>query len=673
MKIQLTISLLASANPEALERCLDSLRPLMMQIPSELIIVFTGTDKRVQKVAARYTDQIYPFTWCNDFSAARNVGLKHAKGEWFLYIDDDEWFEDTSELINFFQSGEYLNYNSAFYLERNYLDWDGLRHFDFFAFRMAKRIPGLRFEGSIHEQLYPAYGPVKYFKDYVHHYGYVQNVNNTEGDKSSRNIPMLLKAISSKPDYLKNYLQITKEYCSEKEWEKAEQYCRKGRKLCQNEKNALDEKLWLQVYLATLLARKTDKKQAISEIESMLSTEKPSELARIMLYHFLISLYAELENPEETVRCGCEYEKLLEYMEKNPHIWEEQRYGDVNEYLAKDPKKVLASRLDSLSAALKIQDRKHAEYFLSLLPWEEEYQMQQYYPLFNQWKECYHPLFQELLESLPYDSSPYLLFQQALRSLEDNNTQETEYLFSRCMEKSTDFYLRQEIIRQAILNLPKIDKIAVSVDLDMWKACVESALQQIPDSALSKVEQLTDTMDETITIQKLWMVKLLLERKLTRGYLMNPDLTETLKEYGQSILKYYRLQYRDEMFEEEHKVLLPKECRFACLLVEAIEAIDKGLLAESVRLFRQALYIHPLMTGTINEVLRQLQMELNVPSHAGGDEFIALAYQLKEVLKEMIKKQQFKEAETIVTQLSTLLPKDLEVLRMRQIIFRQGT
>ena len=81
MDIQLSISLLASDRPAALERCLDSLRPLLMQVPSELIVVVTGTDARVRETAARYTDQVIPFAWCDDFSAARNAGLREAKGD----------------------------------------------------------------------------------------------------------------------------------------------------------------------------------------------------------------------------------------------------------------------------------------------------------------------------------------------------------------------------------------------------------------------------------------------------------------------------------------------------------------------------------------------------------------------------------------------------------------
>ncbi|MXP73926.1 glycosyltransferase [Lachnospiraceae bacterium WCA-9-b2] len=80
MDIILTISLLASNRRESLERCLDSLKPLLVKIPSELIIVFTGTDKKVLEIAQKYTPQIITFEWCNDFSAARNIGLEAAQG-----------------------------------------------------------------------------------------------------------------------------------------------------------------------------------------------------------------------------------------------------------------------------------------------------------------------------------------------------------------------------------------------------------------------------------------------------------------------------------------------------------------------------------------------------------------------------------------------------------------
>ena len=112
-EILLTISILISNRPDTVRKCLDSIRPLLEGVPSELILVDTGCGEQVRQIIEEYTDHIIDFEWCRDFAKARNAGLKKAKGKWFLFLDDDEWFEDTEEIIAFFRSGEYRNYGFA--------------------------------------------------------------------------------------------------------------------------------------------------------------------------------------------------------------------------------------------------------------------------------------------------------------------------------------------------------------------------------------------------------------------------------------------------------------------------------------------------------------------------------------------------------------------------------
>lgn len=114
MNIQLTISLLVSDRPDTLNKCLDSLVPLLKDLESELIIVYTGKSQDTLEFAKQYTSHIVPFTWCSDFAKARNAGLREAKGEWFLYLDDDEWFDDTSDIIRFFRAENTVTMNLRF-------------------------------------------------------------------------------------------------------------------------------------------------------------------------------------------------------------------------------------------------------------------------------------------------------------------------------------------------------------------------------------------------------------------------------------------------------------------------------------------------------------------------------------------------------------------------------
>ena len=111
--IVLSIALLASDRRDTIKRCLESLSAIREAVISELIILDTGCSKEVREILEQYADKIADFTWCNDFSKARNVTLQMADGEWFLYLDDDEWFVETQDLIDFFQGGEYQNYTSA--------------------------------------------------------------------------------------------------------------------------------------------------------------------------------------------------------------------------------------------------------------------------------------------------------------------------------------------------------------------------------------------------------------------------------------------------------------------------------------------------------------------------------------------------------------------------------
>lgn len=83
-----TISLcMIVKNEEAvLARCLDSLAELM----DEIIIVDTGSTDQTKSIARIYTNQVYDFPWCGDFSAARNFSFEKAAMDYIYAPDADE-------------------------------------------------------------------------------------------------------------------------------------------------------------------------------------------------------------------------------------------------------------------------------------------------------------------------------------------------------------------------------------------------------------------------------------------------------------------------------------------------------------------------------------------------------------------------------------------------------
>lgn len=84
--ITISLCMIVKNEEKILARCLDSVAELM----DEIIIVDTGSADATKKIAARYTDKIYDFTWIDDFSAARNFAFSKASGEYIYSADADE-------------------------------------------------------------------------------------------------------------------------------------------------------------------------------------------------------------------------------------------------------------------------------------------------------------------------------------------------------------------------------------------------------------------------------------------------------------------------------------------------------------------------------------------------------------------------------------------------------
>lgn len=208
----LSISLLCSGRSETTEKCLKSVQSIKDQMPTEIVVVDTGCDKATREIVDKYADKVVPFEWCDDFSAARNAGLKECRGEWFLYLDDDEWFEDVHPIVDFFTSGDYKNYYYACYLQRNYQDWDSKRYEDSWVSRLIMLTAETRFHGCIHEYLEPIGYPEKLIKTYVNHYGYIFKDKEELYQHSRRNVPPLLKMMKEEPSSLRWPLQLSQEY-----------------------------------------------------------------------------------------------------------------------------------------------------------------------------------------------------------------------------------------------------------------------------------------------------------------------------------------------------------------------------------------------------------------------------------------------------------------------------
>ena len=213
-KIILSISLLVSNRIDTIRKCMESLKPILEALPSELIAVDTvevGMSDGSIDVVREYTEKIVPFAWCDDFAAARNAGLEKARGEWFMYIDDDEWLEDASPIIAFFRSGEYKKYKYATYTVRNYTNLEGTRWVDTLQGRLFPIDRNTLFVGRIHEAV-SWQEPACTLPCYAHHYGYAFQTAADKNKHIARNLKLLEKEYEQDRGNLRTAAHLIQEY-----------------------------------------------------------------------------------------------------------------------------------------------------------------------------------------------------------------------------------------------------------------------------------------------------------------------------------------------------------------------------------------------------------------------------------------------------------------------------
>lgn len=111
----------------------------------EIIVIDTGSTDRTKEIASQYTDKIFDFPWCDDFSAARNEAIKHATGDWIYSIDADQRLlspvslvrseAERAEagghktvLVKTMTDGKHVHYREVFFKKDPEVFWKGAVH-----------------------------------------------------------------------------------------------------------------------------------------------------------------------------------------------------------------------------------------------------------------------------------------------------------------------------------------------------------------------------------------------------------------------------------------------------------------------------------------------------------------------------------------------------------------
>jgi glycosyltransferase involved in cell wall biosynthesis/FMN phosphatase YigB (HAD superfamily)/tetratricopeptide (TPR) repeat protein len=196
---RLSVCLIVKNEEKFLGRCLQSVRDLAAQI----VVVDTGSTDRTVAIAKEHGAEVYPFAWCDDFSAARNVALEHATGDWVLVLDADEELSAAGRE----KLPAAMNDPAVMAWRLPIVDVGHEAEGCSYVPRLFRNAPGLFFVGRIHEQVFSSvevrrveWGLESRLGDVsLIHYGYTAEMTR-DRKKVERNLRLLQRAVEELPD-----------------------------------------------------------------------------------------------------------------------------------------------------------------------------------------------------------------------------------------------------------------------------------------------------------------------------------------------------------------------------------------------------------------------------------------------------------------------------------------
>jgi tetratricopeptide (TPR) repeat protein len=196
-RINLSVCMIIRDESERLPRVIESVRP----IADEVIVVDTGSTDDSIAVAEGLGAAVIRHVWQDDFAEARNTSIEAAHGDWILCIDADEFVP--AESLDKIREAMSADGDAYFVrIESAARSSAGKCFVNFFP-RLFRKMDGVRFEGRVHEQIFPslerAKARVLVSEIVLGHTGYDLSAKQL-AEKARRNADLLLRESDNRPD-----------------------------------------------------------------------------------------------------------------------------------------------------------------------------------------------------------------------------------------------------------------------------------------------------------------------------------------------------------------------------------------------------------------------------------------------------------------------------------------
>ena len=695
-----TISMLVSNRIDTVEKCFESFRPLLEQIPSEFIAVDTVGDENSDgsiDVARRYADKIVHFEWCDDFAKARNAGLKEARGKWLIYLDDDEWFDDAGPLIDFFSKPElYENYDRVSMMEHSYNSATQIDYESSGFSRITVLTPEAKFVNPVHELL----KGIVYRNEYdlkgtfVHHVGYIGKLSDK---KTDRNRKIMDAELEKHPDNLHLWLQQIAGVGSDADetLELSEKAVFELRRLGLSDWKNQD---WIEIFLYRMksYARLRMWDELDENVDEFLKHVKNPffrglaaifELSRnlddigiektsdwIHIYFDAVKYYVNRDEKEVSYFFSSDINKANVYkiatMYFNLCLKESQdSYDDIKKMILDVPWHICSQKRSdvlafSLRQSINEEDKETVKFLCDAFMHDESMSKEFFKQLdrvdIGIESETDQEKFDQLIESIDVSSDSLWIKQHARKKVSEDELEQS------LSDETTFAYPNEDLVRICVKNGIPPQKYVEGVSFEEVEESVgaivakeENHLDRIPLFA-AEIENVWQS-----SVQRNYLLASLRKRYIFQGTMVLNKVLDESEKYCRNMIEYAKGIYLPELCDSESE-LLPKEIRFAGLFGKALKLKKSGKLRGCLAYLQQALDVFNESETLIRRIIQSIEFDQRKQAKV-NDEMIKLGNQVKSQIVALISQGQNEVAASLLNELKQITPSDPDLATLEKL------
>lgn len=691
--LKLSIGMIVKNEEANLERCLSSLQPLMQAVPSELIIVDTGSTDGTVSIAQKYTDKIYFHPWENDYGKMRNFTVDYAGGEWFFFIDADEEIVTYKPMVDFLLRKNSRQFNAATVQLRSFYKSSSEETFSVMsAMRLFRKTKDFCFTGVIHEQ--PKFQmPFYTLETLLNHYGYVNDNPALKERKLQLYEPMLLKALEENPLDAYYWYQLSRTYSSYKDNESALEPAIKAYDIIKEQK--LNPNIYSYAFtnLSHLYLINKNPEKSIEIAQEGLNLQK----GLVDLWFYMAKARVALVQLAEAIES---YEKHLFYVARLEQGLEielsvvsysitakEEAWFDLsilyNEVGRKEDaikaieKLYSAERLKNaiphaIELSLDLQKYKFLKAFYEKIKAMEDISLREafYRILEENLLKCgdrmasVSPIFRQ-------EDTGYGLLHQ-VRGLKETGIADANILQSLRkldMNQLDSYY--GDLIYFVLIRKHALDFINLEIEeqkLEQFFLYLDAKYRERTKTYLNYLQHYGDVLSP----EKRRIIKIILRKILLVDVMEETQYESLLNRYIEEGNLHLAEIYNKELLTEDKAHLLKNQEDIFLLyagLSKQLEATDQ---AGAARALRKALQVYPEMKRGVEFLVKRISDQVKKAKPVVNDEMAAYAQIVKRNIRQMLNQKMYKEAKEIIVGFEEILPGDVDIQAMKMELEGNG-